>query len=90
MLFLEPVTQSKLYLVSVNFTIDPAKGIETIQAVPNFFFPGKLIIKDKSKAIYIVKTGKAHLKLWCNRSKLDKRITGAAVVWEDNVNKKWK
>ncbi len=29
--------------VSVNFTIDPAKGTELIQAVPNSFFPGKLI-----------------------------------------------
>ena len=44
---------------------------------------------DRSKAICIAKTGKAHLKLWCVGSKLDKGTTGAAVVWEDNAIKKW-
>ncbi len=82
------MTQNKLYLVSINFTIDPVKGIKPIQAVPNFFYPRKLIIEDKSKTIYIAKTEKAHLKLGCDGFKLDKRSTGATVVWEDNVNKK--
>ncbi len=81
--------QQLIRQVSINFTIDLAEGTEPIQAVPNSFFPGKLMIEDRSKAICIAKTGKAHLKLWCDGSKLDKGSTGAAVVWEDNDSKKW-
>ena len=69
--------------ISVNFSIDPAEGTEPIQAMSTLRFPGKLFIEDRNKAILEAKTGMAHLKLWCDGSKLDKG-TGAAVVWKEN------
>ncbi len=38
------------------------------------------MIKDKSKAISIAKIKKAYLKLWYNRSKLDKKSTRIIVI----------
>lgn len=57
--------------------------------MPNSIFPGKLIIKDRNKVILIAKTRKAHLKLWYDRSKLDKEDTGAAVIWKNGISQKW-
>ena len=57
--------------------------MEPIQAISMLRFPGKLFIEDRDKTILEAKTGMAHLKLWCDRSKLDKG-TGAAVVWKEN------
>ena len=75
--------------VSVKFSIDPAEGTEPIWAMPGLSFPGKLIIEDRKRAILEAKGGMAHLKLWCDGSKLDKG-TGAAVVWEKGgTTKEW-
>ena len=52
-------------------------------------FPGKLIIEDRNRAILEAEAGMAHLKLWCDGSKLDKG-TGAAVVWKkDGTYREW-
>ena len=67
--------------VSVKFSIDPAEGTEPIRAMPGSSFPGKLIIKDRNRAILKAKVEMAYLKLWCDGSKLDKR-TAAVVVWK--------
>ena len=66
--------------VSVNFSIDPAKGTEPIQAMSTLSFPGKLFIEDRNNAILEAETGMPHLKLWCDRSKLDKRTRAAVVM----------
>ena len=75
--------------VSIGFSIDPAEGTEPIQTVPNSVFPGELIIEDRKKAIVEAKSGKAHFKLWCDGSKLEKGGTGAAVVWKSHISQKW-
>ena len=75
--------------VSIGFTIDPAEGTEPVRATPSSIFPGELIIEDRNKAILDAESGKAHLKLWCDGSKLDKGGTGAAVVWKDHISQKW-
>ena len=67
--------------VSVKFSIGPAEETEPIRTVPSFIFPGKLIIKDKDKALLEAKAGKGNLKLGCDGSKLENGGTGAAIVW---------
>ena len=75
--------------ILVKFSIDLAKKIEPIWAMPGLSFPGKLIIIDRKRAILEAKGRMAYLKLWCDRSKLDKE-TGAFVVWEKgSTTKKW-
>ena len=66
--------------VSIRFTLDPAEGTEPAWAIPNSVFAGELVIEDRNRAILEAKFGNAHLKLWCDGSKLDKSGTGAAVV----------
>ena len=47
------------------------------------------MIEDRNRAIFIATTEKAHLKRWCDGSKLDKGGTGAAAVWEDITSRNW-
>ncbi len=75
--------------VSIGFTIDPAKGTEPVWAALYSVFPGELIIEDRKRAILEAKSRKAHLKLWCDGSKLDKGGIGAAVVWKNYGCQKW-
>ena len=57
--------------------------------MPGSSFPGKLIIKIRNRAILEAEAGMAHLKLWCDESKLDQG-TGAAVVWEkEGASEEW-
>ena len=52
-------------------------------------FPGKLFIEDMDTVILEAKTRMAHLKLWCDGSKLDKK-TGTKVVWKKyGLSRKW-
>ena len=46
----------------------------------SFIFPGKLIIKDKAKALLEAKEKKGNLKLECNRIKLENKGTGVAMI----------
>ena len=70
--------------VSTGFSIDPAEGVEPILAMPVQFFPGKICIEERSKAIETAKKAddRANLSLWCDGSKLDQGEAGAAVVWK--------
>ena len=43
--------------ISIGFNIDPAKGTEPVQTIPNSVFPRKLIIEDKKKVIIEEKSG---------------------------------
>lgn len=79
-------SQRLAWQVSIDFSIDRAEGIEPIQTVLNSVFPGEFIIQDRNWAIYEEKSGKAHLKPWCDGSKLDKDSTGAAVVWKSYIS----
>lgn len=54
----------------------------------NFVFLEELIIEDKNRTILKAKSGKTHLKLWYDGSKLDKSGTEAAVVWKNDMNQK--
>ena len=58
--------------------------VEPILAVPVQFFPGKICIEEKCKAIKIAKQADnwADLTFWCEKSKLDQGKTGAAVIWK--------
>ena len=77
-------------MVSVRSSIDPAEGTEPISTAPTRFFPGKLIVEEKSKAINLAKGEIADLILWCDGSKLDQGGAGAAVVWkEGELSREW-
>ena len=77
-------------MVSVGSSIDPAKGTERISTAPTCFFPGKLIVEEKNKAINLAKEEIADLILWCDGSKLDQGGAGAAVVWkEGELGREW-
>ncbi len=88
----EPIatySQRLAWQVSIGFTIDTAKRTEPVWAAPHSVFPGELIIEDRKSAILKAKSGKAHPKLWCDGSKLDKGGTGVAVVWKIYGCQKW-
>ena len=74
--------------VSVPFSIDPAKGVEPILAgIPAQYFPGKIFMEEKYKAIEKAKKDEANLSLWCDGSNLNQGGTGAVVVWK--LDNKW-
>ena len=64
-------------------------GAEPIRTISNLFYPGKLMIEDRNRATFIATIEKAHLKRWCDGSKLDKGGTGAAAIWEDITSRNW-
>ncbi len=69
--------------VSVGMSIDHAEGVEPIIAdMPMQYFPGKIFMEEKRRAIEEAKNIQADLILWCDGSKLNQRGTGAAVVWK--------
>ena len=74
--------------VSVRFSIDPAEGVEPILAnMPAQYFPGKIFMEEKSRAIEEAKNDQANLSLWCDGSKLNEGGAGASVVWK--LDNKW-
>ena len=73
---------------SVRFNINPAEGVELILAnMPAQYFPGKIFMEEKSRAIEEAKNDQANLSLWCDGSKLSKGGAGASVVWK--LDNKW-
>ena len=69
--------------ILVGFSIDPAKGVEPITAdMPAQYFPGKIFMEEKCRAIEEAKKDQANLTLWCDESKLNQGGTGVAVVWK--------
>lgn len=76
--------------LSVNFSIDPAEGVEPILEASTATFPGIIVVEGKNQEINRAKTGTADLVLWCDGFKRDEGGTGAAVVWKENaIDRRW-
>ncbi len=74
--------------ISIKGCIDLAEGTEPILASFRSIFPGKLVVEEREKAIREGTIGRSDLKLWCDKSKLEKGGTRAAVVWKSDWNSK--
>ena len=55
--------------------------------MPVQYFPGKIFMEEKCKAIEKAKKDHANLILWCDGSKLNQGGTGAAIVWK--LDNRW-
>lgn len=76
--------------ISVNYSIDPADGVEPISETSTATFSGKIVAEEKNQAIGRAKTETANFVLWCDGSKRDEGGAGAAVVWKENaINGRW-
>lgn len=66
----------------IKFSINLAKNVELILEMSLQFFPRKICIKEKFKAIKTAKktNNQTNLTLWYNGSKLDQRKTKAIVI----------
>ena len=74
--------------VSVGFSIDPAKELEPI--ISNIllqYFPGKIFIEEKYRAIEKAKKGQSDRTFWYDRSKLNQGGIRATVIWK--IENRW-
>lgn len=68
--------------VLVGYTNNLVEEAEPIVAIPENVFLRKIFVKEKCRTIEIAKRDQADLSIWCDRYKLDKEETGAAVAWK--------
>ena len=74
--------------VSVQLSIDPAEEVEPILPnMPAQYFPGKIFMEEKSRAIEEAKNDQANLSLCCDGSKLSEGGVRTSVVWK--LDNKW-
>lgn len=72
--------QQFAWQVSVDFSIDYAKGVEPVIHLKPAEFSGRIIIQEPKVAIKEAKEDLSDLTLWSDGSKLDSGRTVAAVV----------
>lgn len=76
--------------IASNNSIDPADGIEPVEAFgPASGFSGSIII-DEKKALQQAKKCQTGTLMWPDGSKLDQGNVGAAVCWKDRDLNSWK
>lgn len=73
----------------MNFSIEPAEGVEPVIHLKPAEFSGRIIIQEPKVAIKEAKEDLSDLTLWSDGSKLDSGGAGAAVVWRNCLSQAW-
>ena len=70
--------------MTVDHSIDPADGVETVEIIkPGISFLGEIIVDYKMQAIKKVRKNHVVLNLWKDGSKLSDGRCEAAICWKD-------